>query len=107
MDITWYGLSCFRIREGGVTVICDPYDKSVSGAAPKLRADIVTTSHLRPGHSAIERVTGEVKVLAGPGNKRHGLINRPQKMKRQGRGSQTLTHADGLTVKQWAPYGLG
>ena len=67
MDITWYGLSCFRIREGCVTVICDPYDKSVSGAAPKLRADIVTTSHLRPGHSAIERVTGEVKVLAGPG----------------------------------------
>jgi DNA-binding beta-propeller fold protein YncE len=54
---------------------------------------------------AIETATG--KVLAGPGNKRHGLINRSQKMKRQNRGSQTLTHADGLTVKQWAPYGLG
>ena len=53
------------------------------------------------------KITATGKVLAGPGNKRHGLINRPQKMKRQGRGSQTLTHADGLTVKQWAPYGLG
>jgi large subunit ribosomal protein L35 len=53
------------------------------------------------------KITATGKVLAGPGNKRHGLINRSQKMKRQNRGSQTLTHADGLTVKQWAPYGLG
>jgi large subunit ribosomal protein L35 len=53
------------------------------------------------------KITGTGKVLAGPGNKRHGLINRSQKMKRTNRGSQTLTHADGITVKQWAPYGLG
>ena len=37
------------------------------------------------------KLTATGKVLAGPGNKRHGLINRPQKMKRQSRGSQTLT----------------
>ena len=47
-----------------------------------------------------------VVVLAGPGNKRHMLRRRSQKMKRSNRGSQVLTHADGLTVKQWAPYGL-
>ena len=47
------------------------------------------------------------KVLAGPGMKRHGLINRSQKMKRTNRGSQTLTEMDAKTVKQWAPYGLG
>ena len=29
MEITWYGLSCFRIREGGITVLCDPYDLSL------------------------------------------------------------------------------
>jgi large subunit ribosomal protein L35 len=52
------------------------------------------------------KITATGKVLAGPGMKRHGLINRSQKMKRTNRGSQTLTHADGLTVKQWAPYGL-
>jgi large subunit ribosomal protein L35 len=45
-------------------------------------------------------------VLSGPGNKRHGLINRPQKMKRKGRGFQVMTDADAATVKQWAPYGL-
>ncbi len=52
------------------------------------------------------KITATGKVLAGPGNKRHGLINRPQKMKRTNRGSQTLTEMDGKTVKQWAPYGL-
>jgi L-ascorbate metabolism protein UlaG (beta-lactamase superfamily) len=67
MDITWYGLSCFRIREGGVTVICDPYDRSVGLQLPKLRADIVTVSHERPGHSSAERIAGEPKVLRGPG----------------------------------------
>jgi large subunit ribosomal protein L35 len=52
------------------------------------------------------KITATGKVLAGPGMKRHGLINRPQKMKRTNRGSQVLTEADGKTVKQWAPYGL-
>ena len=53
------------------------------------------------------KITATGKVIAGPGNKRHGLINRPQKMKRQHRGSQVLDKQDGITVKQWAPYGLG
>ena len=53
------------------------------------------------------KITGTGKVLAGAGNKRHGLIKRTQKMKRKNRGTFTLTHADGLTVKQWAPYGIG
>ena len=52
------------------------------------------------------KITATGKVLAGPGNKRHGLINRSQKMKRKGRGTQVLTAADGRTVKQWTPYGL-
>jgi len=67
MDITWYGLSCFRIREGGATVVCDPYDKAVGLTLPKVRADIVTVSHDQPGHNSVERVQGEPKVLRGPG----------------------------------------
>jgi large subunit ribosomal protein L35 len=53
------------------------------------------------------KITATGKVLAGPGMKRHGLINRSQKMKRHGRGTQVLTDMDAKTVKQWAPYGLG
>src|SRR5690606_14140014 len=67
MDITWYGLSCFRIREGGVTVVCDPYDRTVGLQLPKLRADILTISHDQPGHNSADRVAGEPKVIRGPG----------------------------------------
>ncbi|MCX6045249.1 MAG: MBL fold metallo-hydrolase [Chloroflexi bacterium] len=67
MDITWYGLSCFRIRENGATVICDPYDKSVGLTLPKMRADIITVSHNQPGHNAVDKVQGEARVLRGPG----------------------------------------
>jgi large subunit ribosomal protein L35 len=52
------------------------------------------------------KITATGKVLAGPGKKRHGLVNRPQKMKRKGRGSQVLTPMDARTVMQWLPYGL-
>lgn len=69
MEITWYGLSCFRLRERGTTVICDPYDKKATGLSmPRIKADIVTVSHDRPGHNAVAAVTGEPKVFAGPGD---------------------------------------
>ncbi len=67
MDIVWYGLSCFRIREGSVTVVCDPFDKSVGGLMSKVRADIVTISHEAPGHSCLDRITGDPHVVKGPG----------------------------------------
>ena len=52
------------------------------------------------------KVTATGKVLAGPGKKRHQLRNRSSKVKRQNTGTQVLRHQDGLTVLQWAPYGL-
>ncbi|MEZ4834593.1 MAG: MBL fold metallo-hydrolase [Caldilineaceae bacterium] len=68
MEITWYGFSCFRLREGGVTVLCDPYDKKTTGLSlPRIKADIVTISHDRPGHNNASAVTGDPKVIAGPG----------------------------------------
>jgi len=51
-------------------------------------------------------VTAPGNVLAGPGKKQHMLRNRSSKVKRQNTGTQVLRHQDGLTVMQWAPYGL-
>lgn len=69
MEISWYGLSCFRLRERGVTVVCDPFDKKVVGLSmPRLRADIVTISHDQPGHNYVKAITGDPKVLTGPGD---------------------------------------
>ena len=67
MDIDWFGQSCFRIREGAVTVITDPYDKSIGYALPRLRADVVTVSHDAPGHANAAAIKGEPKVLTRPG----------------------------------------
>ncbi len=67
MDINWYGLSCFRIREGGTTIICDPFDKSIGLSLPKVRADIVTVSHDQAGHNAADRISGDPRVITGPG----------------------------------------
>lgn len=69
MEITWYGLSCFRLAERGVaTVLTDPYDSSETGYSPlKLAADIVTTSQNTPGHSYLEAVKGTPYLISGPG----------------------------------------
>ncbi len=67
MDIDWFGQSCFRIREGAVTVVTDPYDKSIGYTLPRLRADIVTVSHDAPGHANAAAIKGDPKVLTRPG----------------------------------------
>jgi L-ascorbate metabolism protein UlaG (beta-lactamase superfamily) len=69
MEITWYGLSCFRLTERGMaTVVTDPYNHEASGfPALKLRADIVTVSHEAPGHSFTSGVKGYSRLITGPG----------------------------------------
>lgn len=69
MEITWYGLSCFRMIERGMaSVVTDPYDHSVVGYEKlNLKADIVTVSHDAPGHSFISAVKSREHVITGPG----------------------------------------
>lgn len=68
MDITWYGHSCFRIAERGqITVVTDPYAEEIGLPALKLKADVVTVSHQKPGHNALDGVKGFSYVVAGPG----------------------------------------
>jgi L-ascorbate metabolism protein UlaG (beta-lactamase superfamily) len=69
MEITWYGLSCFRLFERGMaTVVTDPYDHHVAGFEPlKVRGDIVAISHAAPGHDYASGVKGKLHVISGPG----------------------------------------
>lgn len=69
MEITWYGLSCFRLVERGMaTIVTDPYDNEAVGYEPlRLKADIVTVSHDAPGHNFISGVKSRKHVLDGPG----------------------------------------
>ncbi len=69
MEITWYGLSCFRLKERGLSaVVTDPFDHHVAGYNPlKLSADIITISHDAPGHNYLEGVKGNKHLVNGPG----------------------------------------
>lgn len=66
MDITWYGLSCFRLREANTIVLCDPFTKKV-GSMPKVRADIVTLSSNGHGDDHSKLASGDPMVFEGPG----------------------------------------
>jgi L-ascorbate metabolism protein UlaG (beta-lactamase superfamily) len=69
MEITWYGLSCFRLTERGLaTVVTDPFDSQTVGyEGLKLKADIVTVSHDAPGHNYTNGVKGYSHLITGPG----------------------------------------
>ena len=67
MDISWLGHSCFRIKGVHATVITDPYSPDLGYSLGKPTARIVTVSHQHPGHSYVQGIGGEPKLVAGPG----------------------------------------
>ena len=68
MEITWYGLSCFRITERKLpTIIADPYNGKLGLPPLKLKGEIVTVSHDAEGHNNVKSVTGVEHTLNGPG----------------------------------------
>jgi L-ascorbate metabolism protein UlaG (beta-lactamase superfamily) len=68
MDLTWYGLSCFRMKERGLaTVVTDPYDPSLGLPSLNLKADLVTVSHDAAGHNYVKGVKGQRLQISGPG----------------------------------------
>lgn len=106
MEITWYGQSCFRLRDRLATAVTDPYDKSIGYILPRVRADIVTVSHDHPDHNYVQGVRGEPKIINGPGEYEvsgvfiTGIPTFHDRKKGASRGRNTvfLFDFDGLTV---------
>lgn len=68
MELTWYGLSCFRITERKhATVVTDPYRQTTGLPDLKLKGDIITISHAAKGHNHIGAVSNKSYVIDGPG----------------------------------------
>lgn len=67
MDITWFGHACCRLRDRGVTILTDPYDKTTGYELPKPRVDIVTVSHEDPHHNYVAGCRGSPFVVDRPG----------------------------------------
>jgi L-ascorbate metabolism protein UlaG (beta-lactamase superfamily) len=108
MEISWYGLSCFRLTERGMaTVVTDPYDHNAVGYEPlKLRGEIVTVSHDAPGHNFTTAVKGRSRIITGPGEFEIGGVfitgvqtNRKTKgAKEELRNTLYVVDYDGVTV---------
>jgi L-ascorbate metabolism protein UlaG (beta-lactamase superfamily) len=104
MEITWYGLSCFRITERGMsTIVTDPYDPVKTGLDEiKLKADIVTISHDAPSHSNLKAVKEQKWVITGPGEYEIGgvFLNALRVGDREKNGNNIVCVYDyeGLTV---------
>ncbi len=68
MEITWYGLSCFRLTDRGqTTIVTDPYNGKLGLLPLKLKGDVVTISHDAAGHNDETAVTNRQHALIGPG----------------------------------------
>jgi len=67
MEIRWLGHSCFRLKGSHAIVITDPYSPSLGYSLGKPTARIVTVSHQHEGHSYVQGVGGEPRLVTGPG----------------------------------------
>ncbi len=67
MHLTWLGHSCFKIQDKigpeGITIITDPFDKSIGLKPPRLEAQIVTVSHGHYDHNNVAAIKGKPFVV--------------------------------------------
>ncbi len=107
MEITWYGLSCFRITERGkISIVTDPYDPAIGLPKRNLKADVVTISHDALGYNFVKAVKVGRRVIDGPGEFEIGGVFvtgvRRVSKKEKENGAVRKTHYvfnfDGLTI---------
>jgi len=67
MDIKWLGHSCFLIKGKDMTVMTDPCHPDTGYRLSESVAQIVTVSHLHPGHSYTEAIGGSPRLIKSPG----------------------------------------
>lgn len=66
-EFRWFGHNCFRIKAREATILTDPVGKNTGFSMSRQTADIVTISHDHPGHTNLNAVKPEYKVIRGPG----------------------------------------
>lgn len=106
MELSWLGHSCFRLRGKDATVVTDPAAPSTGYSIGRLNADIVTISHHHPGHDYVRAVSGEPKVIEGPGEYEvHQVLisgvqtyHDAERGKRLGRNTAYMIHMDDIQI---------
>jgi L-ascorbate metabolism protein UlaG (beta-lactamase superfamily) len=67
MLITWLGHSCFKIQNksgsDGVTLVTDPFDKTIGLKVTNFEADLITVSHDHDDHNNAASLRGKPFIL--------------------------------------------
>jgi L-ascorbate metabolism protein UlaG (beta-lactamase superfamily) len=86
MQIIWHGQSCFQInvsqgKNGGTSIVIDPFGEDLGLRVPKLEADILLVTHNHPDHNNIKSVNS----IGHQGENQPGmlLVNGPGEYERQ------------------------
>jgi len=120
MEISWLGHACFQLRGKHVTLITDPFSPQLAGGQAtrtgasqgefprlgKVSASIVTVSHDHPGHNYVSGVSGNPRVVRGPGEYEisdvliTGVASYHDNKRGQERGRNTIyvIHMDDLVI---------
>jgi L-ascorbate metabolism protein UlaG (beta-lactamase superfamily) len=67
MEISYLGHDCFRIRGREASILTDPFPPSYGLNMGRPSAAVVTVSHSDSNHEFTQGVTGEYKLITGPG----------------------------------------
>lgn len=67
MIITWFGQSCFRIEAKETSILIDPFSKDIGLKPPRLKDDLVLTTHDHYDHNNVEGAGEEAMIISGPG----------------------------------------
>jgi L-ascorbate metabolism protein UlaG (beta-lactamase superfamily) len=106
MELTWYGLGCFRITERGMsTIITDPYNEKSGFSSPKVKGEVVTICHKGSDISryTTDHISGLKHTIDGPGEFElggvfiHGIAS-PRKTIQEKRNVIFVFNFSGLTI---------
>ena len=68
MNITWLGMSCFKIQTKDATIIIDPYSDKCGLTMVKNKADIaLVTNRENDCANNVQRLIGDNFIIDGPG----------------------------------------
>lgn len=75
MKIRYIAHSCFLFTsDGGIKLLIDPCDDSISNNYHNITADTVLVSHSHPDHSDCSMVSGAVEIISSSGRQNAGGI---------------------------------
>ncbi len=107
MQITWFGLSSFKIVGKDVTIITDPFGKDTGLTAVRGGADIILSSDPEnPWCNNFSSITGEPFMVTGPGEyniKEVSIMGTPAESKSNPTATFYMVEVENIRIAYMGP----